>query len=317
MLLTPKKRTTSVSFMVVPHYDAPVRTIRIPFFIIYSLIIMIVLGGVVMWQFVSRYNTMSAEIEIREQTNNTRTIALMQQSIHRLSNELEKEQRTVSAMGEVLAEVESIGSEMEQAAGYEFNGEVSWERFLADNQRGYDNLKPASPIDPSVSEDIDRVGNSLLGEKALRERSLSIIRANYEELTQRQNVTPTGLPCDGRIQDGFGYHAWRGRVHEGVDIIAPQGTPIYASASGRVITAKGEFGGYGNCVDILHEGGILSRYGHCHELLCEVGDYVVKGQLIAIVGNTGASLGDHLHYEVRIGATENNWGTAVDPLQFP
>jgi murein DD-endopeptidase MepM/ murein hydrolase activator NlpD len=94
--------------------------------------------------------------------------------------------------------------------------------------------------------------------------------------------------------------------HKGIDLAAPKGTPIYASQAGKV-TYSGTNGGYGLFVKIRHDGGVETRYGHCSQLLVKKGKYVKKGQLIALVGSTGVSSGNHVHFEIRIN------GHAVDP----
>src|SRR5205823_3295334 len=106
------------------------------------------------------------------------------------------------------------------------------------------------------------------------------------------------LPLRGYVvSSGFGYR-W-GRLHAGVDLAAPHGTPIYAAASGTVTMARA-YGGYGNNVWIQHPDGVVSIYGHMSKILAVEGQHVEAGQLIGLVGNTGHSFGDHLHFEVRI-----------------
>ena len=116
------------------------------------------------------------------------------------------------------------------------------------------------------------------------------------------------LPVNGGVDtSSFG---WRwGRMHEGIDIGAATGTPIYASDGGTVITA-GWNGGYGLCVDIDHGGGYMTRYGHCSSIYVSVGEQVFQGQTIAAVGSTGWSTGPHCHFEIRID------GVAYNPLDF-
>ena len=116
------------------------------------------------------------------------------------------------------------------------------------------------------------------------------------------------LPVNGGVDtSSFG---WRwGTMHEGIDIGAPTGTPIYASDGGTVVTA-GWYGGYGLCVDIDHGGGYMTRYGHCSSIYVSVGEKVFQGQNIAAVGSTGWSTGPHCHFEVRID------GVAYNPLDF-
>lgn len=86
--------------------------------------------------------------------------------------------------------------------------------------------------------------------------------------------------------------------HLGVDLACPIGTPVYAPADGTVLRA-GPAGGYGNLMELSHEGGIVTRYGHNSRLLVSRGQRVSKGQKIAISGNTGHSTGPHVHYEIR------------------
>lgn len=98
-------------------------------------------------------------------------------------------------------------------------------------------------------------------------------------------------------------------MHEGIDIAAPGGTPIRAAASGRVILAA-YTGGYGNYTCLDHGQGLSTCYAHQSGYAVSQGDSVSQGQVIGYVGNTGASFGDHLHFEVRVG------GQAVDPMGY-
>ncbi len=99
------------------------------------------------------------------------------------------------------------------------------------------------------------------------------------------------------------------RMHAGVDLTAPTGTPIYATGNG-VVAVSGVQSGYGNVVKINHGFGYMTVYGHCSKLLVQAGDKVKRGDVIALVGNTGLSTSPHCHYEVRI----NN--VPKDPLNF-
>ena len=99
------------------------------------------------------------------------------------------------------------------------------------------------------------------------------------------------------------------RMHAGVDIPGPIGTPIYATADGIIAHADRQ-GGYGNLVEVNHGKGIATRYGHLSKILVSDGARVTRGQLIGLMGSTGRSTGSHLHYEVRID------GHAVNPIPF-
>ncbi|MCL6741092.1 M23 family metallopeptidase [Sphingomonas sp. RB56-2] len=98
--------------------------------------------------------------------------------------------------------------------------------------------------------------------------------------------------------------------HQGIDLAAPVGTPIYATADGMVSAAGWNSGGYGNLIKLDHGRGIETRYGHLSAILVSPGQHVVRGQQIARMGSTGRSTGSHLHYEVRID------DHAVNPIPF-
>ncbi|SAK92932.1 peptidase M23B [Caballeronia fortuita] len=110
-----------------------------------------------------------------------------------------------------------------------------------------------------------------------------------------------GSPYGNRLDPFTG----RLSFHPGIDFAGPTGTPILASAGGRVIAA-GERNGYGNAIDIRHGDGLVTRYGHASRILVKVGDYVMPGQVIAEVGSTGRSTGPHLHFEVIVDGAQIN-----------
>lgn len=131
------------------------------------------------------------------------------------------------------------------------------------------------------------------------------------ESPKRPDVAPppTGF---GPISSGFGprvdplHH--QSSMHGGVDLPAPEGTPIPAAKAGTVIFA-GARGGYGNAVELQHDDGTTTLYAHASEVLVTRGDIVPAGAPIALVGQTGRSTGPHLHLEVREG------GHATDPVR--
>lgn len=127
-------------------------------------------------------------------------------------------------------------------------------------------------------------------------------------------IAPSGsgqflMPTSGPITSGFGYrvHPISGvrRLHAGIDIGAPTGQPIYASAAGTVVSA-GVRGGYGNAVVIDHGGGFATLYAHQSRVAASPGQSVSQGQVIGYVGSTGYSTGPHLHFEIRVNGTPQN-----------
>ena len=126
------------------------------------------------------------------------------------------------------------------------------------------------------------------------------------------NGDPTG--GQGRISDHYGYRTHpvlhHRQMHSGLDFAMPVGTPIYATANGVVLSA-GIQPGYGHMVEIRHNFGFGTRYGHLNgKYLVKQGDFVRKGDIIAYSGNSGLSTGPHLHYEIRF------ISKALNPINF-
>jgi murein DD-endopeptidase MepM/ murein hydrolase activator NlpD len=138
---------------------------------------------------------------------------------------------------------------------------------------------------------LDRVEASL-------DRVASLVaRRDFDQMTfpSRTPIPEVSVSSGfGRRADPFTRQLAR---HAGFDYSAPHGTPILASAGGRVRRA-GSYGAYGRTVEIDHGDGLVTRYGHVHRVLVRVGDVILPGQPIATVGSTGRSTGPHLHFEI-------------------
>ena len=125
---------------------------------------------------------------------------------------------------------------------------------------------------------------------------------------------PTGRPVDNlALTSNFGTRSdpfnGRARMHKGIDIPGPVGTPIFATADG-IVSRSQWVNGYGNLVEISHGNDTETRYGHLSKLIVKPNERVHRGQLIGLMGSTGRSTGSHLHYEIRIA------GAAINPLPF-
>jgi murein DD-endopeptidase MepM/ murein hydrolase activator NlpD len=123
---------------------------------------------------------------------------------------------------------------------------------------------------------------------------------------------PSGMPVSARtMTSSFGMrrHPMLGghRMHSGIDLAAPTGSPIVATSDG-VVSAAGWNGGLGLAVALEHGGGLQTRFGHMSQLAVVPGQQVRRGQVIGYVGSTGRSTGPHLHYEMRVN------GRAVNPI---
>ena len=141
-------------------------------------------------------------------------------------------------------------------------------------------------------------------------RNWDALLASIKSENYRLEVTPSKWPVDGGyVSSEFGGRAnpfdGSGDYHPGIDIAEDYGAPIYASASGYVQRA-GWYGGYGNYVNLSHDYGYSTAYGHMSSIKVSAGDYVQKGQVIGYVGSTGYSTGPHLHFEVLLNGEQVN-----------
>lgn len=150
---------------------------------------------------------------------------------------------------------------------------------------------PAAPAVRSAPTSGRAVADVASGRLAVRRQSWTLPLAPGYEITTR-----FGEP---RARGGAGRHA-------GMDLAAPEGTPVDA-ACGGIVVAAGRAGGYGNLIKVQHAGGIHTRYAHLSRIDVAVGERVRAGQRVGRVGDTGRSFGPHLHFEVRTGEL------AVDP----
>jgi murein DD-endopeptidase MepM/ murein hydrolase activator NlpD len=162
----------------------------------------------------------------------------------------------------------------------------------------------------------DVVGNLGALEREL-ERSQARLVALESLLLDRKliaAVTPSAWPVDGGwISSGFGVRmdpfTGHQSAHEGVDVAARFGSPIYATGDG-VVNHAGEKSGYGLVVEVTHDASLVTRYAHASAVLVKVGDRVKRGDEIARVGTTGRSTGPHLHFEVLYN------GQAANPTRY-
>lgn len=171
---------------------------------------------------------------------------------------------------------------------------------------GFDDAK----LDP---ERLSSLGN--LDTSALEGRAEAAERASRAE---REGGLATSIPQaapDVWLLPMHNYsftssYGWRwGRMHNGIDLAAPQGAPIYAVHAGTVVLSRWH-GGFGYAVVIDHGDGVETLYAHASELLVSEGQEVTAGDRIALVGNTGFSFGPHLHFEI------HQHNTPVEPLEW-
>lgn len=154
---------------------------------------------------------------------------------------------------------------------------------------------------------------NLADRASLLDRRIATVEQAVPRQASQAARRPAAWPVKGLVGAGYG---WRrdpftglNQFHRGLDILAPTGTPVRSPADGIVLKA-GRDGGYGNVLMISHSEGVITRYGHLSAFKVKAGDKVRRGDLIALVGNTGRSTGSHLHYEIL------ERGQNVDPMTY-
>ncbi|HPT84831.1 MAG TPA: peptidoglycan DD-metalloendopeptidase family protein [Bacillota bacterium] len=190
------------------------------------------------------------------------------------------------------SDLEEKKEELERQQSYALTYIKNKERELRKNEEEYQKLV-------RYNEELDAQLEKLLQEIAARSQQV-YVGGKY--------IWPLDLKYN-RISSGFTKRTFNGvtEFHKGLDIPANAGANIYAANAGTVVTANYHYS-YGNYVIIDHGGGQATLYAHCSKILVKVGDKVKQGDVIAKVGTTGYSSGNHLHFEVRIN------GVAVNPL---
>lgn len=227
-------------------------------------------------------------------------------------------------------ELEKEKSEVEIAKNEKETKNTSLKKLKSDKQSKVNSLtNEQKQIQAQIDEYDSQMAIIKQKEKAAREEEER--RRAQQNNNQNNNKSDTGsdnnttpgstgqflwpVPSSHNITSKYGYriHPISGtrKLHAGIDIGAAGGANIVAAESGTVILSSyGYNGGYGNYVIISHGNGITTRYAHCSSLAVSVGDTVSRGQVIAAVGSTGASTGNHCHFEVRID------GESKQPLDY-
>lgn len=234
--------------------------------------------------------------------NSRYLLAKQKISVLAIENKKLKEDLTI-----VKSQLDTLNSKLKELA--ELDAQI---RIAANLELMPKDLRAMGYGGASENELLASVDN-LIERAKLQEKSFRELKRFLEQQTQLINHTPSIWPVAGFISSGFGYRkspiSNRKEFHEGLDIVAPAGTPIRATADGRVRSA-GYKPGWGRYIEIDHGFGYITFYAHCQTIKVRVGDKVRRGDIIATVGKTGSATGNHLHYGIKVA---DNW---VNPLNY-
>lgn len=174
--------------------------------------------------------------------------------------------------------------------------------------------KPNSDLLVEANMNLDYVARQLVIQSKSFDEVIDFAKHKEQRMAAKPSIQPVSLNELIRFGSSFGMRLHpilkKYRPHNGIDLTAPRGTNIYATADGVVVQANYTNGGYGKKIMIDHGYGYKTLYGHCYKILVEPGQKVKRGEVIGLVGNTGLSTRSHLHYEVWI----NNH--PVNPINY-
>ncbi len=261
------------------------RRIHIPHKAVYVVFALAVLGCFSVLGIFSSYLRMSWKVAHYNSLRN---------EVDALRVKYQELQKVTNQKNEQLATLETFATEVSVAYGLKRQPET------AAAEVAHDGL-----LAPTFRES--------LGEyNFLQSASISKIYRNYPKQWQT-NVRPSLWPVEGRLLSSFGGRtdpfSGEGAIHTGVDLTAPAGTPVHASADGIVIFAEWG-GGYGRLVKVDHGNGLQTFYGHLSRFDVVAGQEIRRGDIVGLSGGSGRATSPHLHYEVRMG------GTPVNPYPF-
>ncbi len=257
--------------------------------------------------------TMRFSTDLRNPYLRSLVTALHEEDLKRSESEMRETLNSLAVkVGELQARIlrlDAFGERLAKAAG------IKPTEFRFDEKPGLGGAAPSPALTrdltlPEFRQKLDEISRILDD----RSDKMGVLDSVFMDDRLARKTIPTTLPVhQGYYSSNYGYRidpiTGRSTFHTGVDIIATQGTPVMAAAGG-VVAAVEFHPEYGNIVDIDHDNGLTSRYAHLLKGSVKVGDVVMKGQLIAQVGNTGRTTGPHLHFEVR------EKGVPLNPNKF-
>ena len=283
-----------LTLMVIPQADGTAISIRLPYLVLY-LIVAVLLFLIVASGMYARYRL--------QRMVNASAIAAQRAENQVLKAKIEGFTRDLVTLDANMETLRRLDRQVRMLCDLRFDDQkvsLSAEKLSSDWR---------SKSDTEVAAKLD----VLVRQVSARKASFSEVLKHAKDQRYTVDHTPSIRPASGWMVAGYGQrkNPFTGRMemHRGVDIAAPKGTPIYATADGRV-SFVGYRGGYGLLVKVDHGQGRSTWYGHCSMAKVRTGNLVKRGQIIATIGKTGQAIGPHVHYEVRID------GDPVNPANF-
>jgi murein DD-endopeptidase MepM/ murein hydrolase activator NlpD len=287
------KRTITV--IVVPHAEAKFRQIKLQYWKIIGtgLAAAAILTGLSIF-LLHYFLLLDSASKVSELYKENQTLTKQNLRYSQETNEIGKSLDKITRKTEILSSIAGVDQVVTRG-----RGDIS----SSTEQFGNEDLDREHPLQRLKIKDIS----------ATLERIQTAFDSNKEKLDHTPSIWPLYSTEIGYVSSSMGMRkdpfTGNRRMHEGVDISAPMGTPVIAPANGIVIDAK-KSSGYGNVLVIDHYNNIRTMYGHLKGFNVKAGDRVKRGDIIGYVGNSGRSTSSHLHYQIEINSK------AVEPSQY-
>jgi murein DD-endopeptidase MepM/ murein hydrolase activator NlpD len=260
------------------------RRIQIPQTFVYGILLLAVLGAFSFLGFVSSYARMAWKVA---------NYNSLKKEVEAMRDRYDKLQKVMNQTNQQMASLQLFANEVSVAYG------------IKQKLEGPPGIADEGRLVPTFNESVEEYNY-------LRSSSLSGFHHNYAKRFQ-MNVQPSLWPVEGRLLGPYGQRidpfSGEGAYHTGVDISAPTGTIVRATADGVVVHAD-RLGGYGRLVIVDHGHGVQTYYAHLSRYLVVDGQEVRRGEPVGAVGTSGRVTAPHLHYEVRLG------GAPVNPYRY-
>jgi len=305
-----KKLNKNYSIVIIPYTNDKVKRLSLKAPAVKLIIVLFFVSVVVLTALLYPNKSDSERITIQEvQASNEE----LKQQIQYLNEVIKHQNDSLSLSSAKLEQLKLENSEAKAKIEdfVKLYNDIT-EEYITETSRG----AAAARNNSRAILDIKKLNNLVqeLNKSFNNDDNLSVqLNESNKKLDKYVAALPTFIPAKGEITSPFGMrnHPIEKvfKAHQGVDINASKGDPIYAAAAG-IVEFAGYSKGYGYNVKIDHQNGFRTIYGHSSKLLVKKGDKVAKGQKIALVGSTGNSTGPHLHFEIRIG------NTPVDPTEY-
>jgi murein DD-endopeptidase MepM/ murein hydrolase activator NlpD len=255
------------------------RRIHVPHQVLYVVLGLALFGCVSVFGFVSSYARMAWKVA---------NYNALKREADALRARYRNLQKTVNETNVQLASLQTLASEISAATGFK------------QKMEGPSAITLEGTLAPTYTESL---------QEYYFLRSVSGFKRNYYSQRFHFNSRPAMWPVNGRLMDGFGSRidpfSGEGAHHTGADVVAPTGSPVWATGDGVVTMAEWS-GGYGRLVIIDHGNGIHTYYAHLSKISVLPGQEIRQGEVVGLVGSSGRVTAPHLHYEVRLGSTPVN-----------